>query len=209
MIDARDQAVLRQKNMYESIVVAISLAFVSIVTNSAPRSLLPEEGQIEFVVMEMGVPVSGRFKRFEAAIDIDQIKPEKSSANIRIDIGSLTTGNDEADAIAVGPDWLDRAHAPYAVFKSTSIREVAKGHFETKGTLSIRNKKRDVVIQFNAAEQTAGKTLITSEFTVKRSEFGIGGGEWNQDGVVAEEISVKIGFALSPPAAKSGQTASR
>jgi len=55
--------------------------------------LLPEEGRIEFIVKELGVPVSGKFKRFEAAIDIDPVKPEKSSDAMRINIGSLSTGN--------------------------------------------------------------------------------------------------------------------
>src|ERR1035437_7191383 len=102
--------------MCKSLLVATFLVFSSITAFATPRTLVPEEGQIEFIVKEMGVPVSGKFKRFAAAIDIDPAKPEKSSVSMRIDIGSLTTENEEADALAVGPDWLDKAHAPYAVF---------------------------------------------------------------------------------------------
>src|ERR1035437_9481741 len=98
--------------MCKSLLVATFLVFSSFTAFASPRALVPEEGQIEFIVKEMGVPVSGKFKRFEAAIDIDAIKPEKSSASMRIDIGSLATGSDEADALAVGPDWLDKARAP-------------------------------------------------------------------------------------------------
>jgi polyisoprenoid-binding protein YceI len=196
-------------NMCKSMVVATCLAFASIIAFATPRTLLPEEGQIEFVVKEMGVPVPGKFKRFEAAIDIDPVKPEKSSANVRIDIGSLATGNEEADAIAVGPDWLDKAHAPYATFKSVSMRELGRGRYEAKGTLNIRNKERDIVIQFSTTDQAAGKTVINSEFIIKRSEFGIGAGVWNEGGVVAEEIPVKIRFTLTPAATKSSPTASR
>src|ERR1022692_4132008 len=176
--------------MYKSTLLATCLVFSSITVLATPRALVPEEGQIEFIVKEMGVPVSGKFKRFEAAIEIDPVEPKRSSANVRIDIGSLTTENDEADAIAVGPDWLDKARAPYAIFKSASIRELGKGRYETKGTLSIRNKERDIVIQFSTADQITEKTVVTSEFIIKRSEFGIGGGVWNEGGVVAEEIPV-------------------
>jgi polyisoprenoid-binding protein YceI len=188
---------------------AICLAFASIVAFATPRALLPEEAQIEFVVKQMGVPVSGKFKQFEAAIDIDPVKAEKSSANVRINIGSLSTGNEEADAVAVGPDWLDKAHAPFAEFKSASIRELSPGRYEAKGTLSIRNKERDIVIQFTAADQAAGKTVITSEFVIKRSQFGIGGGIWNEGGVVAEEIPVKVRFTLAPAATRTSPTPSR
>ena len=93
------------------ILLATCMTFASVNALGAPRSILLEESQIEFVVKEMGVPVPGKFKRFDATIDIDPAKPEKSSANLRIELGSLTTGNEEADALAVGPDWLDKAHA--------------------------------------------------------------------------------------------------
>jgi polyisoprenoid-binding protein YceI len=195
--------------MYKLMLAATCAAFVSIAAFATPRTLLPEEGQIEFVVKEMGVPVTGKFKRFDAAIDIDTVKPEKSNANVRIDIGSLTTGNEEADAVAVGPDWLDKARAPYAIFKSVSMRELSRGRYEAKGTLSIRNKERDIVIQFSTAEQAASKTVITSEFIIKRSEFGIGGGVWNEGGVVAEEIAVKVRLTLVPPAIKTSPAATR
>jgi|ERR1017187_776863 polyisoprenoid-binding protein YceI len=195
--------------MYKSTLLATCLVFSSITVLATPRALVPEEGQIEFIVKEMGVPVSGKFKRFEAAIDIDPVKPEKSSANLRIDIGSLATGNDEADALAVGPDWLDKAHAPYAIFKSASIRELSKGRYEAKGTLNIHNKEREFAIQFSATDQASGKTIVTSEFIIKRPDFAIGAGEWNEGDVVSPEILVKVRFALAPAAAKSGPIVSR
>ena len=195
--------------MYKSTLVATCLVVSSITAFATPRTLVPQEGQIEFIVKEMGVPVSGTFKRFEAAIDIDPIKPEKSSANLRIDIGSLSTGNDEADTLAVGPDWLDKAHAPYAIFKSASIRELGKGRYEATGTLNIHNNEHGLVIQFSAADQAGGKTIVTSEFMIKRSDFAIGGGEWNEGDVVAPDVLVKVRFALAPAATKSGPVASR
>jgi polyisoprenoid-binding protein YceI len=178
--------------------LAASCLLVSPSVLASPRVLLAAESKIDFVVKEMGVPVSGEFKRFEAAIDIDPVKPEKSSASLKIQVGSLTTGSDEADAIAVDADWLDKVHAPYALFKSTSIRALGNGSFEAKGTLSIRNLERPIVLHFTSADQAGGKTIITSEFTIKRAEFKIGGGEWNQGDVVGEEIPVKVRLTLAP-----------
>ena len=186
--------------MRKSVLLATCLVFSSITAFATPRTVVPEEGQIEFIVKEMGVPVSGKFKRFDAAIDIDPVKPDKSSASIRIYIGSLSTGNEEADALAVGPDWLDKAHAPNAIFRSASIRELGRGRYETRGTLSIRNKEREFVIQFSTTDQAGGKTVVTSEFIIKRSDFGIGGGVWNEGDVVAPDILVKVRFTLAPAA---------
>jgi polyisoprenoid-binding protein YceI len=170
---------------------------------AAPRVLIPAESRIDFVVKEMGVPVQGGFKRFESNIDIDPANPALSNAQLKIDVGSLSTGTDEADAIAVGADWLDKGHAPYALFKSSSFRSLGPGRFEARGELSLHNRARDLVVQFVSTDQAGGKTLITSDFVIRRSEFGIGAGEWNAAGVVAEEIPVKVRLMLAAPAAAS------
>lgn len=166
---------------------------------AAPRTLLPAESRIDFVVKEMGVPVQGTFKRFESTLDIDPANPARSSAQLKIDVGSLSTGTDEADAIAVGADWLDKARTPYALFKSQSFRSLGGGRFEARGQLALHNRARDLVLQFVSADQAGGKTLITSDFVIRRSEFGIGAGEWNEAGVVAEEIPVKVRLMLAAP----------
>ncbi len=194
---------------HKSIVLTAGLLLASANALAAPRTLLPQESHIEFTVKEMGVPVTGEFKRFDAAIDFDPAQPEKSSANLRIDVASLTTGNDEADAIAVDPDWLDKAHAPYATFKSISIRPLGGERYEAKGMLNIRNQERDIAVQFNRSEQTGGKDVITGDFVINRSEFGIGGGVWNEGGVVAEEVPVKVRLTLAPTANQHNTSASR
>jgi len=169
----------------------------------APRAMIPAESRIDFIVKEMGVPVQGTFRRFESAVDIDPADPARSSAQLKIDVGSLSTGTDEADAIAVGPDWLDKSHTPSAVFKSLSFRSLGAGRFEARGQLALHNRTRDLVLQFASAEQAGGKTLITCDFVIRRSEFGIGAGEWNEAGVVAEEIPVKVRLMLAAPAVPS------
>ena len=60
-------------------------------------------------------------------------------------------------------------------------------------------------MQFTSMDQANGKTVIDGDFVIKRSEFGIGGGIWNQPGVVAEEIPVKLHLALAPAGNTPGQ----
>ncbi len=178
-------------------------ALVSHGAQGAPRALLPAESRIDFTVKEMGVPVQGTFKRFESTVDINTTDPTRSSAQLKIDVSSLSTGADEADAIAVGPDWLDRKSTPFALFKSLSFRSLGPGRFEARGQLSLHSHTRELVVQFVSADQPGGKTLITSDFVIRRSEFAIGAGEWNEAGIVAGEIPVKVRLMLAAPAAAS------
>jgi polyisoprenoid-binding protein YceI len=169
---------------------------------ATPRIVVKNDSSIEFVVREMGVPVTGTFRKFESTIDIDAAHPEKSNAVLVIDIASLDTGNVEADAIATNSDWLDKARSPRGTFKSTAIRALGGGRFEARGTLDLRGKPHDCTFQFSSVEQSSGSTAIASEFVIKRGQYGIGAGEWNQDGVVAEDIVVKVHLVLAPPSGK-------
>ncbi len=178
------------------ILLATCLFSTSISTVAAPLALIPAESRIEFTVIQMGVPVTGEFERFNATVDFDPATPEKSTTELRIEIGSLTTGNDEADEIAVNSDWLDKANAPYATFKNTSTRTLGGNQYESTGTLNIRNTERPLVVRFSSAEQPSGKTVITGLFVIHRSEFGIGRGVWNEGGIIAEDIPVKIRLTL-------------
>lgn len=187
--------------MNKLFVLAACLLLAATGAFAAPRLLVREGSQIGFTVKQMGVPVSGQFQRFQAAVDLDSARPENSRASLKIEVGSLTTGNEEADAVAMDGDWLDKEHAPYATFNSASIRPLGGGRYEAKGTLSIRNRTHDIVVPLVTGDQPDGKTVITAAFVIKRSEFGIGGGIWNEGGVVAEEIPVNVRLIVAQPAA--------
>jgi polyisoprenoid-binding protein YceI len=166
---------------------------------AVPRATLPAESRITFVVQEMGVPVDGRFEHFDSTIDIDPTDPVRSSALLRIDLLSIATGAEEVDAVAVDKDWLDAAHTRFATFRSSSCRALGAGRFEATGQLTLRNRSRELVVQFTSAEQGAGRTLISGDFVLRRSDFGIGGGHWNAPGLVGQEIPVKVRLMLAAP----------
>ena len=184
--------------MRNRLLVSLLLLPWCIKLNAAPRVLIPEKSQIDFVVKEMGVPVTGQFNKFDAAIEIDLAQLPKSSAKLRIDVGSLDTGNPEADKIATDGDWLDSAHAQYAVFTSASISALGSNRYQAQGTLRIRNIDRPITIEFTSVDQPGGQTMIESQFEINRTEFGIGAGVWNEKGVVAEQIPVKVKLLLAP-----------
>src|SRR3546814_10901773 len=91
----------------------------------------------------MGVTGSGQFTRFDAIIDLDPMKPETSSAKISVDIASLTTGDNDADAIAVDKPWLDKATFPQALFTSSAVKRVGPDRYEVKGALTIRGRSEE------------------------------------------------------------------
>lgn len=183
------------KYFYSSILLATCLLCAALSAEASPRAPIPAESRITFTIKEMGIPVSGEFARLEAALD--QAGMEKSGADQHIDIGSLTTGNDEADQVTMNPDWLDLSHAPYATTKSAAVRPLAPGRLESRGAPNIRNKKRDSIAQFSSTGRPGGKIVLNGEIVLRRGEFGICAGAWNQGDIVNDDILVKIFLTLS------------
>lgn len=175
-----------------ALLLASSAAF------AAPRPLIADKSRIEFSVKQMGVAVSGQFKRFTATIDLDPAKPEASSAEVTVDTASLTTGDADADQIAVDKPWLAAAQFPKAVFKSTAVKATAKDRFEVKGTLTLRGTARPLTVPLSTQTQADGSTVVSGEFSLKRADFNIGGGEWNEADIVGAEVPVKFRLTLAP-----------
>jgi polyisoprenoid-binding protein YceI len=166
---------------------------------AAPRDLVAEKSRIEFAVKQMGVEVSGQFRRFEAQVVLDAANPSASSANVTADIASLSTGDADADAVALDKPWLNLAGFPQARFSSSQVRSTGKDRLEATGTLEIRGKPREIIVPFTVAEQADGSTVVSGRFTVRRADFGIGGGEWNEGDLVANEIPVRFTLHLAAP----------
>jgi len=85
-----------------------------------------------------------------------------------------------------------------AIYKSSAIRLVSPGRYEAKGALTIRNQTRDLIMQFTSTKQASSNLDVSGEFVINRSDFGIGGGEWHEENVVAKEIPVIVHLVLAP-----------
>lgn len=165
---------------------------------AAERPLAAGKSEIGFTVTQMGVGVSGNFKRFTAIVSLDPAKPEKGSAEIEVDITSISTGEPDADTEALTKPWLDAAGFPKATFKSSALRALGGERYEVKGLLSLKGKPRELTIPFTLKYQPDGSSIASGEFNLRRTDFGIGGGEWNEGDLVANEVPVRFRLALAP-----------
>ncbi|RZU01202.1 YceI family protein [Rivibacter subsaxonicus] len=162
--------------------------------------LVPAQSEVSFSVKQMGVPVEGKFTRFDAQVQLDPKKPETGKVGFTIDIASATMGNDESDAELPKAPWFNTAKFPQATFQSSAIKAVGPGKFEVAGKLSIKGNVRDVVVPVTLS-QSGANSVATGGFAIKRLEFKIGEGEWTDTSMVANDVQVKFKLALSgmPP----------
>jgi len=165
---------------------------------SAGRALDLRGSEIAFSVKQMGVPVSGRFQRFDAQLQFDPAQPQSASAQISVDIASVDAGSEEANTVAVDKPWLDRAGFPRATFTSSAVRALGGNRYEARGLLTIKGRPREITVPFTAQPQPGGATLLSGQFTIRRADFGIGGGEWDESDLVGAEVPVTFRLRLAP-----------
>jgi polyisoprenoid-binding protein YceI len=162
----------------------------------SPAKLVPAQSEVAFVTKQMGVPVDGRFKKFDAQISLDPKKPEAGSVVFSVDTGSASLGVPESDAEMPKAIWFNIAKFPQATFKSTAIKGLGNGKFEVTGKLDIKGTARDIVVPVQIT-QANGQSTATGSFVIKRLDFKIGEAEWTDTTVVANDVTVKFKLALT------------
>jgi len=172
------------------------LALLATTTASAEQKLLPAQSEILFVSKQMGVPVEGRFKKFDAQIGFDPAKPETGKIAFTIDIASITLGSAEPDAELPKTAWFNTAKYPQASFQSSAIKGLGAGKFEVTGKLTIKDNTRDAVIPVTLV-QSGNTTTASGVFTIKRLSYRIGENEWADTSMVADDVQVRFKLALS------------
>jgi polyisoprenoid-binding protein YceI len=153
--------------------------------------LLAPQSEVVFVTRQMGVPVDGRFKRFDAQVRFDPKRPESGSVAIDIDVASASMGIAEVDAEMPKPTWFNAAKFAQARFQSSTIRALGAGRFEVAGRLSIKGTTSDLVLPV-AITQSGADSTVSGSFMLKRLEFKIGEAEWADTTVVANDVKVQF-----------------
>ena len=160
------------------------------------QQLVPAQSEIVFVSKQMGVPVEGRFQKFNAKIVFNPSKPDQASIAFTVDMASATLGVKETDAELPKAEWFNTAKFAQATFQSTSVKALGAGKFEVAGKLSIKGATQQVLVPVTLT-QAGANTTATGAFAIKRLAFKIGDNEWSDTSMVADEVQVKFKFALT------------
>jgi polyisoprenoid-binding protein YceI len=172
------------------------VALLALGPAAAQTTLVPASSEIVFTSRQMGVPVDGRFRRFDASLSFDPRTPEAAHIALQIDLGSVALGTAEIEAELRKPEWFGVAAFPQASFVSRSVKAAGPGRFDVAGTLTIKGRARELVVPVTLARDGPRGTA-TGSFTLKRLDFRIGDGDWNDPALVADEVTVRFRLSLT------------
>lgn len=177
-----------------------ALALLAVVSPVEAQQVITAGSEIAFTSRQMGVPVDGQFRKWNATLQFDPKKPEAGKVAFTIEMASATLGAADTDAEVAKADWFHTAKFAQAQFQSRSIKATGKGAFEVAGALTIKGATQNVMVPVSLTQTGSGtglRTTATGAFTIKRLAFKIGDGAWADTSMVADEVQVKFKLQLS------------
>ncbi|WP_291272154.1 YceI family protein [Geothrix sp.] len=155
----------------------------------------PVHSEVSFKVGHLLAKTSGRFTKFNGTIKVDSANISKSSVEVTIESASITTDNEARDKHLKSPDFFDVEKFPTVTFKSTSVKEVAKGKLEVTGDFTMHGVTKRITFPITNAGTQPGMQpgsvvagFVDGALSLNRSEFGIK----TFPGVVGETVAISL-----------------
>ncbi len=158
-------------------------------------TMVPTESSISFTATQNNSPVSGKFKIFTAVIHADPQQLNSSDVQLKINMDSVSTDYSLIADTLKTADWFDVKQFPEAVFESKNFTETAKNHYQSHGTLTLRDKTLPIIVDFTVEDISPNKIKAKGTAELKRTVFGVGQGEFGKTDDVKD--NVRVDFVLT------------
>ena len=154
----------------------------------------------------MVTTVRGQFDEFEGTAHLDLNNPAASSANIRIKVASVSTGQEQRDGHLRTGDFFDAEVFPEIVFASTKVEKADEETLLVTGDLTIKDVTRPVAVEFTlngSAKDIYGNMRVGFEgaATINRKDWGLSYNAALETGGVLISDKIKLEFDVSAIAA--------
>ena len=157
----------------------------------------------------MVTTVRGQFDEFEGSAHLDLNNPAASSANVRIKVASVSTGQEQRDEHLRTGDFFDALVFPEIVFASTKVEKADEETLLVTGDLTIKDVTRPVTVEFTlngSAKDIYGNTRVGFEgaTTISRKDWGLTYNAALETGgvLISDKIKLQLDVsAIASPAA--------
>ncbi|GAB2523213.1 YceI family protein [Lysobacter humi (ex Lee et al. 2017)] len=151
---------------------------------------------LTFTARYQGEAFTGRFPTFATRLSFDPAKLAQSRLDVTIPLAGATTADGERDSYLRGADFFNVAKFPQARFVATKFRALGGGRYVADGQLSLRGATRPVTLVFSWTP--GARPVLAGQAKIKRLDFGVGGGEWVDTDLIANEVAIATRVVLAP-----------
>lgn len=133
-----------------------------------------------------------KFKVVKASFDPAKI--EGGTAELELDLSSLTSGLAKRDAHLTGPDMLDVAKFATADIKIDNVKKTGDKTYSADATVNVHGVEKKLPVTFDVLDTTADSIRIKGTAKFVRFDYGIGK---QGDGVpIADDQEIEIQLTL-------------
>ncbi|HET6552355.1 MAG TPA: YceI family protein, partial [Dyella sp.] len=165
------------------------------VAGATDYAMQPAGSKLGFASTFQGQSFNGSFGKWTAAISYDASKLATSKFDVEVDLASVKTGDSDRDGALPGADFFNVAKFPKAHFVTTGFRQNG-AQVIADGNLTLRGVTKPVSLDVTFKPQGTGATLDVSG-SVKRLDFGVGGGEYADTSVIGADVKVNAHLVLT------------
>lgn len=164
----------------------------------AQAAVIPAQSKLDFKFSQMGVAADGGFGRFATVLNFDPKAPQNGDVSVTIDLSSVNGGSSDASTELKKPAWFDVRRFATATFTAKGFTATGPNSYLAKGELLLKGKKVAVNLPFKTSPAPGGQLWIEGNGEVKRLNFDIGSGEWEDTGIVADEVKIHFKLLYKP-----------
>ena len=135
-----------------------------------------------------GEVFSGRFGSFSSTLSFDPANLAASRLDVSIGLAGTKTGNDDRDSTLQSADFFNVAKFAQARYSATKFRSLGGNQYVADGTLTLRGVSKPVTLGFTWTP--GAQPVLAGKATVKRLDFGVGGGDWADTGSLPDEVAI-------------------
>lgn len=151
---------------------------------------------LTFATQYQGEVFAGNFPGFTARLSFDPAHLNTSKLDVVIPLAGTNSKNSERDDTLKGADFFSIAKFPQARFTATKFRSLGGNNYAADGSLNLRGATKPVTLTFTWA--AGAKPVLTGKATVKRLDFGVGGGDWADTSIIPNEVAVSTKVIFAP-----------
>ena len=163
--------------------------------SAADYTVQPAASKLGFTTTFQGQSFDGTFSKWTAVISYDATKLASSKFDVVVDLASAKTGDNDRDGALPGADFFNVTKFPQGHFVTTGFRQNG-AQVVADGNLTLRGVTKPVSLNVIFKPQGTGATLDVTG-SVKRLDFGVGGGEYADTSVIGADVKINAHLVLT------------
>ena len=143
-----------------------------------------------------GETFTGKFGGFTTTLSFDPAQLATGKLDVAIQLAGTQTGNKDRDDTLVSADFFNVGRFAQARYTATKFRALGGNQYAADGTLTLRGASKPVTLTFTWTP--GAQPVLTGKATVKRLDFGVGGGDWADTSTIPNEVAISTKVVLKP-----------